>query len=58
VAALSLPSPAPAIAQGTRELRMVSTFVKNFPGLGTSANRLVLTSEHSRAHARDARDLT
>ena len=33
--------PTPAIAQGTRELRMVSTFVKNFPGLGTSANRLV-----------------
>jgi TRAP-type mannitol/chloroaromatic compound transport system substrate-binding protein len=33
--------PKPAIAQGTRELRMVSTFVKNFPGLGTSANRLV-----------------
>jgi len=33
--------PAPAIAQGIRELKMVSTFVKNFPGLGTSANRLV-----------------
>ncbi len=33
--------PAPAIAQGIRELKMVSTFVKNFPGLGTSADRLV-----------------
>lgn len=33
--------PAPAIAQGIRELKMVSTFVKNFPGLGTSAARLV-----------------
>ena len=33
--------PTPAIAQGVRELKMVSTFVKNFPGLGTSANRLV-----------------
>ena len=39
--AASTTMPAPAIAQGIRELKMVSTFVKNFPGLGTSANRLV-----------------
>ncbi|MBR46801.1 MAG: ABC transporter substrate-binding protein [Rhodospirillaceae bacterium] len=32
--------PAPAIAQGTRELKMVTTWPKNFPGLGTTAERL------------------
>lgn len=31
---------APAVAQGKRELKMVTTWPKNFPGLGTSANRL------------------
>ena len=31
---------APAIAQGTQELKMVTSWPKNFPGLGTSANRL------------------
>ena len=31
---------APAIAQGTRELTMVTTWPKNFPGLGTTAERL------------------
>ena len=31
---------APAIAQGKRELKMVTTWPKNFPGLGTSAERL------------------
>ncbi|MGB0694123.1 MAG: TRAP transporter substrate-binding protein [Rhodospirillaceae bacterium] len=30
----------PAIAQGTRELKMVTTWPKNFPGLGTSAERV------------------
>jgi len=37
-AAASLP--APAIAQGARELKMVTTWPKNFPGLGTSAQRM------------------
>ena len=37
-AAVSLP--APAIAQGIRELKMATTWPKDFPGLGTSANRL------------------
>lgn len=32
--------PAPAIAQNKMELKMVTTWPKNFPGLGTSANRL------------------
>jgi TRAP-type mannitol/chloroaromatic compound transport system substrate-binding protein len=31
---------APAIAQGKRELKMVTTWPKNFPGLGTAAERL------------------
>ena len=31
---------APAIAQGTRELKMVTTWPKNFPGLGTGAQRV------------------
>lgn len=38
VAAASFP--APAIAQGKREWRMVTTWPKNFPGLGTGANLL------------------
>ena len=32
--------PAPAISQGTRQLKMVTTWPKNFPGLGTGAQRL------------------
>ncbi|RDD60645.1 TRAP transporter substrate-binding protein [Ferruginivarius sediminum] len=32
--------PAPAVAQEKRELKMVTTWPKNFPGLGTSAERL------------------
>jgi TRAP-type mannitol/chloroaromatic compound transport system substrate-binding protein len=32
--------PAPAIAQGKRQLRMVTTWPKNFPGLGTGAQRV------------------
>ena len=32
--------PAPAIAQGIRELKMVTTWPKNFPGLGTAAERI------------------
>ena len=32
--------PAPAIAQGTRQLKMVTTWPKNFPGLGTGAENL------------------
>ena len=40
-AALAVSSfPKPALAQGLRELRMVTTWPKNFPGLGTSAERL------------------
>jgi TRAP-type mannitol/chloroaromatic compound transport system substrate-binding protein len=31
---------APAIAQGKRELKMVMTWPKNSPGLGTSAQRI------------------
>lgn len=31
---------APAIAQGKRELKMVTTWPKNFPGLGTAAQRM------------------
>lgn len=37
VAASSLA--APAIAQGTKELKMVTSWPKNFPGLGTAAER-------------------
>jgi len=33
---------APAIAQGKRQLKMVTTWPKNLPGLGTSAERLAL----------------
>jgi TRAP-type mannitol/chloroaromatic compound transport system substrate-binding protein len=41
VAAAAVSSfPAPAIAQGTRQLKMVTTWPKNFPGLGTGAQRL------------------
>lgn len=32
--------PAPAIAQGTRHLTLVTSWPKDFPGLGTSAERL------------------
>jgi TRAP-type mannitol/chloroaromatic compound transport system substrate-binding protein len=32
--------PAPAISQGIRELKMVTSWPKGFPGLGTSAERL------------------
>ncbi|MFQ5765299.1 MAG: TRAP transporter substrate-binding protein, partial [Rhodospirillales bacterium] len=32
--------PAPAVAQGVRELRMVTTWPRDFPGLGTGARRL------------------
>ena len=32
--------PAPAIAQGLKEFKMVTTWPKNFPGLGTAAERL------------------
>ncbi len=38
VAASSLPKP--AISQGLLELKMVTTWPKNFPGLGTGAERL------------------
>ncbi|MBM3516792.1 MAG: TRAP transporter substrate-binding protein [Alphaproteobacteria bacterium] len=40
VASFASPFPAPVIAQGRRELRMVTTWPKNFPGLGTGAERL------------------
>ena len=32
--------PAPAIAQRKRQLKMVTTWPKNYPGLGTSAERV------------------
>ena len=32
--------PTPAIAQGTKQLKMVTTWPKNFPGLGTGAENL------------------
>jgi TRAP-type mannitol/chloroaromatic compound transport system substrate-binding protein len=32
--------PAPAIAQGVKQFKMVTTWPKNFPGLGTGAERL------------------
>ena len=38
VGASSLPSP--AIAQGLRRLNMVTTWPRDFPGLGTGARRL------------------
>jgi len=39
-AAASTAFPAPAISQGTMEWRMVTTWPKNFPGLGTGAELL------------------
>ena len=32
--------PKPAIAQGKKQLKMVTSWPKNFPGLGTAANRI------------------
>jgi TRAP-type mannitol/chloroaromatic compound transport system substrate-binding protein len=32
--------PAPAIAQGIKRFKLVTTWPKNFPGLGTGAERL------------------
>ena len=32
--------PTPAIAQGIKQFKMVTTWPKNFPGLGTGAERL------------------
>lgn len=40
VAAAASTLAAPAIAQGKRELKMVTTWPKNFPGLGTAAQRI------------------
>ena len=40
IAAAASAFPKPAIAQGMRELKMVTTWPKNFPGLGTSAERV------------------
>ena len=31
---------APAVAQGKRDLKMVTSWPKNFPGLGTAAERI------------------
>lgn len=39
-AAVASSFPTPAIAQDKRELKMVTTWPKNFPGLGTGAQRL------------------
>ena len=40
--AASAAFPTPAIAQGVRQLKMVTTWPKNFPGLGTSPERIAL----------------
>lgn len=40
VAAASATLPAPAIAQGIREIKMVTSWPKGFPGLGTNAERM------------------
>jgi TRAP-type mannitol/chloroaromatic compound transport system substrate-binding protein len=40
IAAAASAFPKPAIAQGVRELKMVTTWPKNLPGLGTSAERV------------------
>jgi TRAP-type mannitol/chloroaromatic compound transport system substrate-binding protein len=40
VAGVAATIPAPAIAQGVRELKMVTSWPKGLPGLGTSAERL------------------
>ena len=40
VAGVAATIPAPAIAQGVRELKMVTSWPKGLPGLGTSADRL------------------
>ena len=40
VVATALTAPKPALAQGQRVLKMVTAWPRNFPGLGTSANRL------------------
>ena len=40
VAGVAATFPAPAIAQGTRELKMVTSWPKGLPGLGSSAERL------------------
>ncbi|MGI9408804.1 MAG: TRAP transporter substrate-binding protein, partial [Hyphomicrobiaceae bacterium] len=32
--------PKPALSQGKKEIKLVTSFPKNFPGLGTSANRV------------------
>jgi TRAP-type mannitol/chloroaromatic compound transport system substrate-binding protein len=39
-AAIASTFPAPAIAQGVKELNLVTSWPKGFPGLGTSAERL------------------
>ena len=40
VAGAAATLPAPAIAQGARELKMVTSWPKGLPGLGSSAERL------------------
>src|SRR5262249_16979193 len=40
VAGVAATFPAPAIAQGARELKMVTSWPKGLPGLGSSAERL------------------
>jgi TRAP-type mannitol/chloroaromatic compound transport system substrate-binding protein len=40
VAGAAATFPAPAIAQGARELKMVTSWPKGLPGLGSSAERL------------------
>ena len=34
--------PTPALAQGKKQLKMVTTWPKNFPGLGTSPERIAV----------------
>ncbi len=40
LAAAASTFPKPAVAQGKKQLKMVTSWPKNFPGLGTAANRL------------------
>ena len=47
--------PTPAISQGMKELKLVTSFPKNFPGLGTSAKRVadrITTATQGRVHVK------
>jgi len=47
--------PTPAISQGIKELKFVTSFPKDFPGLGTSANRVskrIMDATNGRVHVK------